>query len=284
MTDTSDSDGIEFDVPTEAQLRYFVPPRPESRSPSPPESSSPTPGPSRPRANSPTPGPSRPRADSPTPGPSRLRADSPDSIGQLHESSEDTSDSDFFDPELHRWSYKKHKRRRVEYKNMQFSERRPSESSDSDGEDYVYSPPSANDNTFVFQNRTFSVRLQQIGHSRHSQFNYSDHLYNLSIQNKKSKQFKIRSLFRVLYNSLSTAIDNIKEKYDTNTYENQIYGTIIQSGILNGLNSGGYSMATPTVRIVSHMMNMLENYLQSHENLTLHNSFKIQFKFLVNPM
>ena len=39
-------------------------------------------------------------------------------------------------------------------------------------------------------------------------------------------------------------------------------------------------MATPAKDIVNHLLNMLESYLQSHENLTLDSSFKVQFKVI----
>ena len=91
---------------------------------------------------------------------------------------------------------------------------------------------------------------------------------------KNNKDYLLRSLFALLSFGLKIVIESLQNKYPK-TFENQIYTTIVQSGLLNGLNSGGYSLATPASSIVSHMLNMLENYLQSNENLTLDNSFKV---------
>ena len=272
IQNSSDSD-IVLDTPDERLLRdgHSSPVSGPSRS------SSPIAGPSRPRGSSPVAGPSRPRGSSPTPGPSRRLPTVPAS--NFEQFSDSSSDSDF-DPIEKGWNYKNQKRRKVPYRSMNF----PNREEDSDSADYTSyvpsSPKASADPEVVFENNSFLVRLKKIGHSKQSRFNYSDHLYDLTFEVKKeTDKFLLRQLFELLQSALTNAIEDLRSHYDQN-YRNQIYTTILQSGLLNGLNSGGYSLATPPKRISDHMLNMLESYLQSHENLTLDKSFKVQFKIL----
>ena len=305
LPNSSDSDNLDLAFPSESTLSAFPslrktesdaeneresPSRPGPSRPAP--SSSPMPGPSRPPPSaSPVPGPSRPPPSaSPVPGPSRQGLSAshgqdfspPESPvpGPSAARPDSSSSLDSFDPETHSWRYKNHKRRRVQYKSMNIR----SESSESDEDNYDsynLSPPTIDRSgeNVVIENRTFKILLTKIAHSRHTNFSYSDHLYNMSFTVKKQSKFVLRSLFELLDFALTTALESIISHYPK-TYENQIYTTVIQSGLLNGLNSGGYSLATPPKQIVSHVLNMLENYLQSNENLTLDSSFKVQFKVL----
>ena len=242
----------------------------QSGSPTPGRSGSPTPG----RSGSPTPG----RSGSPTPGPSTpsKRTVPANTVG------DSSSDSDF-DPEIHSWKKKNHKRQRIAYKNTRNPQKNVREETVDENHDwYDFTEPIPRDqnSNIILENDSFEVKLEKIAHSRHTRFNLSDHLYNMQFKVKsEKKEFLMASLFEMLDVAFTRAIDDLKKNYD-NSYKNQLYSTIIQKGLLNGLNTGGYSMATPSVKIVSHLLNMLESYLQSHENLTLDSSFKVQFKVI----
>ena len=55
---------------------------------------------------------------------------------------------------------------------------------------------------------------------------------------------------------------------------------MIEKNILKGLNSGNYSLNTPSWQIARWVMAMLYNYLKSRQTLKLNNSFKIHIKVL----
>ena len=271
MEDSSDSD-LELEYPTARQLRRFQEIDSYDSRPATDQSGEPVAGPSG--LQPPVAGPSglQPPVAGAA-GPSRRK-------GHLPDFPSSSSESDF-DPIEHRWNYKNQKRRKVPYQSMKFKERTTESSDESDNEEYVLSPPSNSENPeTIFMNSNFEVRLKRIAHSKHSQFNYSDHLYSMTFNVRKSgKSFKLTKCFSLLNAALLRALENISGFYNK-SYENQIYTTIIQHGLLNGLNSGGYSLATPPQTICNHMLNMLENFLQSNENLTFDKSFQIQFKVL----
>ena len=110
----------------------------------------------------------------PTIRPRNETSDSSSDGNEVNQLAQDSSaSSDTFDPELHSWNYKNHKRPRVEYRSMKF-QKQDSESEVSDLEKYQYSPPPVDrsGNDIEIENRMFKVHLRKIGHSKHSQFNY----------------------------------------------------------------------------------------------------------------
>lgn len=62
--------------------------------------------------------------------------------------------------------------------------------------------------------------------------------------------------------------------------QSQLYITLSSRTITNGLNSGNYSFRTDRRQIVEHILDMLENYLTSFQNLEVDDSFKINVKVL----
>ena len=289
MSDLSD---FQLEDPTEEDRQKY--PFLFQRQPSPDE---PIPGPSRlsepPPEDEPLPGPSRlsqrPPEDDPVPGPSRLPGEpvaGPSGIssrrpqaGPTQVVALDSSDSDT-NSEITSFRSKNHKRRKVAYKNL--PTRGESDNSDSDYSRYSLSPPLENSssNDVVFENSSFIVRLNRISHSRHSRFNISDHLYDLKFEiKKKGKDYALVTLFHLIHEAVLRALQDIMSKYERN-FKHQIYTTVVQKDLLNGLNTGGYSMATPPKKIVDHMLNMIESFLTSNEAMTLDNSFKVIFKVL----
>ena len=238
---------------------------------------SPTPGPS----TSPTPGPSTSRPDSPIAGPSfasdprDFRTSQPP---RPHLLSRSSSEDSIYDNEAQNFRHKNQKRPRIQYKNLS---REPRPPLPDHLPRYTHSPPiqQNSDTETIFENRSFKVRLRQVEHRRNSRFNISDHLYDMTFEVKSNRQFLLQDLFELINSALIRAISQLKERYPNN-YRNQLFTTIVQDGLLNGLNSGGYSMATNPQQIANHMLNMLESFVQSNEALTLNDSFKIVMKVI----
>jgi hypothetical protein len=106
-------------------------------------------------------------------------------------------------------------------------------------------------------------------------------LFELKIHSKQNRSAKLTDLFELLHEGLKKALDKLKGMYG-NEQRRQIYVTIINSQpeIVGGLNTGNYNILTESKKIADYLVNMLENYLQSHEKLQLSDGFKVQFKVL----
>ena len=67
--------------------------------------------------------------------------------------------------------------------------------------EYHYSPPNSPDNVtedHIFENNSFLVEIRQIAHTRASQFNIDDHLYQMSILPKTDRDIRLSDLFELL--------------------------------------------------------------------------------------
>lgn len=149
-------------------------------------------------------------------------------------------------------------------------------------EQYEYTPPHDlpydNEDT-IFENNSFIVELREIDHRTASVFNINDHLFQLSILPKKNKPIRISDLFELLDHNITKALDLLKERYTDNLHS-QIYATIIDNNINNGINVGNYSIKADSQIITNSLLNSLESYLQSNESHILNDSFCVQFKVL----
>ena len=101
----------------------------------------------------------------------------------------------------------------------------------------------------------------------------------MSITPRNRTDIRISDLFEVLNTSIIRAINLLKSRFNGDM-NRQIYATIIDDQIKNGLNSGNYSMQSPAEAISNHLLNMLNSYLQSNESSLINDSFCIQFKVL----
>ncbi len=134
--------------------------------------------------------------------------------------------------------------------------------------------------TKVFENDLYSVFVKGVQHKRRTRYSLSDHLFIMWIEPKKSGTPLIFDLESALETALTHVLDRLKRVYDSVQNQNQIYITVTEKNILHGLNSGNYSLHTPSAKIVRWVLSMLYNYLKSEQTLRLNDSFKIQIKVL----
>ncbi len=131
----------------------------------------------------------------------------------------------------------------------------------------------------IFKNQTVSVKAKSVSHKRFTRFALQDHLYNIEVSPNETKAPLVINLSRALKTSLIKVLDNLKQVYAKHLHH-QVYVTIIENKILNGLNSGNYDINTPSFIIANRILSMLYNYLKSYQTLRLNPSFKIQIKVL----
>ena len=180
------------------------------------------------------------------------------------------------------YQQRNHKRRRIEFQQMN-----PGEDVSNPPSPYSVSPPSSPppssesnaDHSVIFRNQSFVANLRQVGHRRNTRFSLSDHLYDLRIVPRDHRQVLLTDLFPLLHQSISTALDRLREIYD-NDFRRQVYVTVIDRSCERGLNSGNYNLNTGSDIISNHVLNMIEAYLQSNLSLRLNDSFHIKFKIL----
>ncbi len=155
---------------------------------------------------------------------------------------------------------------------------------DKDG-DQDASPPARtqdpfHEGTIVYEEPEFRLKVKSVQHIRRTRYMLSDHLYSMWIEQKeKGDPPLLLDLETAIEQGLIRVLDELKSVYPSH-HQYQIYVTIIAQQILSGLNSGNYSLNTPSEKIARWMLSMLYHYLKSKQTLRLDKTFKIQIKVL----
>ncbi len=135
--------------------------------------------------------------------------------------------------------------------------------------------------TDVYEDSQFIVRVKAVAHRKRTRYSLSDHLFDVKIIPKDAKTIPlVIDLEDAIAKGLILILEKLQKVYDSRLHQNQIYVTVIEKHILNGLNSGNYSLHTPSAKIARWILAMLYNYLKSNQTLKLNESFKIQIKVL----
>ncbi len=146
-------------------------------------------------------------------------------------------------------------------------------------------PPSRSRNpyeqgTIVLATPHYYLKVKSVSHSRQTRYKLSDHLYSIWIEQRKRGDPAplLLDLEEALEKAIIHVLNELKSVYTQTHY--QIYVTVIDRHIRSGLNSGNYSLQTPSDKIARWMMGMLYNYLKSNQSLRLNSSFQVQIKVL----
>jgi hypothetical protein len=137
-------------------------------------------------------------------------------------------------------------------------------------------------------NKDIEIKVRNISHKREIRFGAEDHLFDLRAYSRNNrKEPSILSVEAVIQKGLLYVVNQLRDYYKAKDNV-QIYGTILQGNLLKALNTGNYNINYPAngvdvngdERIVTSMMSMLSNYLQSFKSLSLDKTFSVQFKTL----
>jgi hypothetical protein len=95
-------------------------------------------------------------------------------------------------------------------------------------------------NEIVAQNNKFQLEIVKTQFSHNNRFSLDDHLFVMQckLKNKKRTKPALLELLNLLYNGLINALDKMKNHYKNPEHEYQIYSTVIENHIKNGLNTG----------------------------------------------
>ncbi len=132
----------------------------------------------------------------------------------------------------------------------------------------------------VYEDDVCRVFVKAVAHRKRTRYSLSDHLFNLWVETKRNITPLIFDLEFALEKALVHVLDRLRSEYNASQNQNQVYITVLEKNILHGLNSGNYSLNTPSQKIARWVLSMLYNYLKSDQTLRLNDSFKIQIKVL----
>ena len=133
----------------------------------------------------------------------------------------------------------------------------------------------------VYEDEMYKIFIKAVAHRRQTRFSLSDHLFTLWIETKPVQEEPfLLDLEEALQKALVHVLDRLKDVYNASQNQNQVYITVIEKHILNGINSGNYSLNTPSIKIARWVLSMLYHYLKSNQTIRLNDSFKIQIKVL----
>lgn len=108
-----------------------------------------------------------------------------------------------------------------------------------------------------------------------------DHLFEITIKeiHTRAKRPLLVDLLLIFLAALQTFLRDIASFYDQ-VNNHQMYVTVIDENIRNGLNTGNFNVHTNPEVVATHVLNMLYNFLTSHMSLKLNNSFRFNIKVL----
>ncbi len=133
----------------------------------------------------------------------------------------------------------------------------------------------------IYTDDVYIAHVKAVSHRRRTRYSLSDHIFDLKIRPKDSRRKPyLINLEEIIGDALINILDRLKRAYKATIDYNQVYITVIEKHIIKGINSGNYSLKTPSHLIAAWVLGLLYNYLKSRQTMRLNNSFKIQVKVI----
>ena len=130
----------------------------------------------------------------------------------------------------------------------------------------------------VYENNEIEVFVQKSLHKRLKTFKMQDSVFHVKVKVKNNRSPPlIKDLLIVLEKAFNFILSNIRTFFKDNE-ENIVYMTLIQSPMVNGLNSAGFHLQdNSSNEIVDQILNMLQRFLISDNNINLeiNDTFKV---------
>lgn len=137
----------------------------------------------------------------------------------------------------------------------------------------------------IVDNADVTVTVKSRGLRQNHKYDLDDHLYVLSIKAKgdEPEQPAIASVFESLDEGITKILTQLRGHYtDFETNNFQVFLTVVGTDerFKRGINTGGFSLQTPPQIIANQALNQLEFFLQSNQEMQLHDGFEIDIKVL----
>ena len=133
--------------------------------------------------------------------------------------------------------------------------------------------------TTLYQDEQIRLIVKSAKLTRHVNFNVEDHLFKMSILSNSNRSPLILSITKALSIGMTRLIKKLRRYYPRNQHR-QMYIAFTAKDITGGLNSQNCSIWAPINKVVSEVLNMIENYCQSNRDFKLDESCLIQVKIL----
>lgn len=133
----------------------------------------------------------------------------------------------------------------------------------------------------AYEDDSVKITVELVQEKKLNRFSLENRLYEVKIHTQKSDTAPplLLSLENAIKAGLIYVINDLKSQYDTSE-QRQVFFTVCEKNILNGLNTGNYSLNHPADVLARQVLNILHSYLKSYETMRLSNSFKINAKIL----
>jgi len=141
--------------------------------------------------------------------------------------------------------------------------------SSSQSEEFFQFPIDSHSAIKVFENNEIEVFVKKSFHQRQKQFRLQDNLFHIKIKSKDaSKQPLLFDLLDILDRVFSFILSHIQTFFDPNDI-NEVYVTLFQEPMLNGLNSPAIRLQDDPHDVVQRILDMLFRFLVSDTNMNL---------------
>jgi hypothetical protein len=137
-----------------------------------------------------------------------------------------------------------------------------------ENEIFLNFPIDSHDSVKVFENNQIEVFVKKSFHQRQKRFRLDDSLFHVKIKVKENAtQPLLFDLLDVLEKVFTFILQNIQTFFNPNDI-NEVYLTLFQSPMINGLNTPAVRLQDPK-DVVQRVLDMLFRYLRSENNINL---------------
>jgi hypothetical protein len=134
----------------------------------------------------------------------------------------------------------------------------------------------------VYENSNIEIFIRKSFHQRQKKFRIEDSMFHLKVKVKNNQtQPLLYDLLDVFERSFEFILKNLKSFFNPEDI-NELYMTLFQNNMINGLNTPGMTLQDDPKLIVDRLLDMLYRFLISESNidLAINDSFKVYIHVL----
>jgi hypothetical protein len=138
-----------------------------------------------------------------------------------------------------------------------------------ENEQFIQFPIDSHLSVKVFENEQIEVYVKKSFHQRQKNFRLQDNLFHIKIKTKEfKKQPLLFDLLDVFEKVFEFILNHLKTFFNPNDI-NEVYLTLFQEPMINGLNSPGVRLGDDPKEVVQRILDMLFRFLLSDSNMNL---------------
>jgi hypothetical protein len=156
------------------------------------------------------------------------------------------------------------------------------EANNEQNESFIKFPLDSNTAVKVFENDQIEIYIKKSFHQRQKRFRIQDSMYHIKVKVKENATHPLLfDLLDVFERAFSFILKNIQTYFNPEDI-NEMYLTLYQNNMLNGLNSPGVRLQDNPKEVVDNILDMLYRFLISENNidLELNDTFQVYIHIL----